>query len=370
MSPNRNLSLSFVIVTYNSQATIQECLQSVYRQDCDVHEVVVVDNASDDRALSIVSSKFPQATILRNKRNVGFGAANNAGVRLTSTEFVAMVNPDVRLTRDWGSEILRTLGEHAEFGAAEGKLLLAEQPTLLNSRGSELNFLGFGCTTGCGEEDNNDPVPKLVGYPSGAAFAMRREVYQDIGGFDEDFFLYHEDVDLGLRLYRAGFATIYVPSAVAYHHYKPNWTPRKVMWLEKNRWRTLAKNMPVEYFILCGPLMITVEIGLVPYLWRMGCLAGKARAVLGFVEEVRGIYSLRHGTVHGSSHSRSAIDVLTDLMPTSIPIGGSFVRFAKRVEEGYFRAFFRLKTSRAPRTVAISPTTQLKDERCPKGDVT
>src|SRR5207237_10097764 len=116
------------------------------------------------------------------------------------------------------------------------------RPRNLNSGVSDVNLLGFGCATRYGEEDPGETAPKIVSYPSGAAFAVRKQAFNDIGGFDESYFMYHEDVDLGLRLSKAGWSVFYVPNATAFHSYDRSVRPWKIELLERNRWKTVVKD--------------------------------------------------------------------------------------------------------------------------------
>ena len=108
-------------------------------------------------------------------------------------------------------------------------------------------------------------MTKDVSYPSGAAFVIRRDVYSAVGGFDETYFLYHEDVDLGLRIHAAGWKVVYVPAARAVHRHESGLKPDKIRLLERNRWTTLTKNLPAAYFIRCGLLLGVSELGLLLY---------------------------------------------------------------------------------------------------------
>ncbi len=332
--------LAFVLVTYNHRDDVGGCLDSIFAQTRTPADVIVVDNDSTDGTTEYVESHYHDVVMIRNDRNLGYGAANNQGVVRAGTSLVAMVNPDVRLDPGWSEEMVRVMGEHPECAASEGKLLLADRPGLLNSGGSRLNLLGFGCTTGYGREDQPGLQSEKVSYPSGAAFVVRREAFRQVGGFDESYFLYHEDVDLGLRLQVAGWSVIYVPRARAHHNFRSGLNQQKIRHLEHNRWKTLAKNMPLSYFLRAAPLLLASEVGLLVYLWRTGLLRPKVAAMLDLVRELPSLVTRR---IAMRPISLDPTEVMTDDFPALLPRDDLAVSLARRLQRQYYRAFFTRK---------------------------
>ncbi len=328
--------LAFVLVTYNHRDDVIGCIDAIFAQTRPPADVIVVDNASQDGTSAFVESRYPHVIVIRNDRNVGYGAANNQGIARTHTPLVAVVNPDVRLDPGWTEEMLRVMGEHPECAAVEGKLLLAERPGLLNSGGSRLNFLGFGCTTGYGKEDRPGVRVERVSYPSGAAFVVRKEAFSAVGGFDESYFLYHEDVDLGLRLQARGWSVLYVPKARATHAFRGGLNSEKIRHLEQNRWKTLAKNMPLSYFLRSAPLFVVMEVGLLVYLAFTGLLRPKLRAIWAFSRELPAILRQRR------AHIQMAVNptrIMTDDFPDLLPRHDRAALLARRLQSRYYRAF-------------------------------
>jgi len=315
-------------------------LDSIFGQSIGPAEVVVVDNASSDGTADLVESHFSQVRVLRNGHNAGYGAAVNLGASACSQEFLAVVNPDAFLDPHWALEILKIMKSRPRCGAAEGKLLLARSPQLLNCRGSLVNLLGFGCPTGYNQPDQQEDVVREVAYPSGAAFVARRNAFDSIGGFDEHYFLYHEDVDFGLRMLRHGWPVVYVPTAIAYHDYEPKMNPWKLMLLERNRWRTLVKNMPSWYFVRCAPLMTVCEVGIWLYLTRTGMVGAKARATLEFLRSLPEMMTNRAILRENRWFLVDFAHALTDEFPRTAGIAGWPLTAAWRLQRGYMRAFF------------------------------
>lgn len=334
-------SIAYLVVTYNHRQAIGDCLDAILEQTRRPGAVVVVDNASWDETADYVEEHYPLVTLVRNPRNVGYGAANNLGMEQTGDPLLAVVNPDVRLEPDWAEEMLGALEENPGCAAAEGKLLLAQDPGILNSRGSRLSILGFGCASGLGSEDEPDSQVKSVSYPSGAAFIVRRDAFRHVGGFDESYFLYHEDVDLGLRLHGAGWSVIYVPRARAHHDFRSGLNRKKVHYLEHNRWMTLAKNMPLSYFLRSAPLLLVSELGLLIYLVRTGLLRPKVAAMLALFRDLPPIVV---GRLASRAGNVDPARVMTDDFPALLPRDNWAAALARRLQSQYYQAFFAPET--------------------------
>jgi len=333
--------MSFVIVTYNSMETIAKCITSVLAQEIKPLEVFVVDNASVDGTPDFIESEFPEAMLICNENNLGYGAANNIAALAAHGEFVAIVNPDVELDPKWSTEITSVIQHDGRCCAAEGKLLMADKPGVINCAGSSITLLAFGCMTHYGESAAAAAEGRLVGYASGAAFAISRDLFLKVGGFDESYFLYHEDVDLGLRMYESGWQIRYAPRAIAYHHYKSTLSPGKVRCLERNRWKTLVKHMPMRYFLVCAPLIAVSEVGLTAKLLRMGLVSSKARAALDFCRDLPQTLRARRAIRDTALVPNAALQLLTDDFPGIIPRTRTATVFAERLFRMYYYAFLR-----------------------------
>ena len=332
--------ISFVVVTYNSMETIAECITSIFAQKMQPLELLVVDNASIDGTPDFVNSAFSGARVIKNRQNVGYGIANNTGARIARGDLIAIVNPDAALDPRWSSEIMNVIESNPKCAAAEGKLLLADQPGFINCAGSNINLLGFGCMSHYDEPSTAaDADEKIVGYASGAAFAIRRDIFLELGGFDESYFLYHEDVELGLRVHETGREIRYAPKAIAYHHYKSYLGAAKLRYLERNRWKTLVKHMPTRYFLVCGPLLALSELGLIFRLASMGILGSKAGAILDFLRELPATIQARRRMRAVRRGRETPMDLLTDDFPRTLPRSGRSTLLGQQLVRAYYRAF-------------------------------
>jgi len=332
-------SLSFIVVTHNSLRTISDCLSSIQNQSIGPTEIVVVDNNSIDGTPDAVKDEFPELKVIRNESNLGYGGGNNIGLEHCHGDLVAFVNPDVALHREWAALLLNHMRLEQECGAAEGKLLLAQDPHRINCRGSHVNVLGFGCATGYGLLDDGDDAVRDVTYCSGAAFVVRRDAFMRAGQFDASYFLYHEDVDLGLRLQSCGWKLHCVASALAYHHHKGTLTPEKTYFLERNRWVTLMKNMTFQYFVRAGPLLMVSELGLLLYMMAKGLGRSKAKAM---IDALRRSQTLTMTGVRRqpSQPDRRGSVILTDDFPPLVRGRETLTAIARRIQTAYCNSFF------------------------------
>jgi GT2 family glycosyltransferase len=330
--------VSFVVVTYNNVLTIRECLRSVLDQVDVGLELIVVDNASSDGTVEILRGEFSSWRIVANRTNLGFASACNLGAGMASARYLAFVNPDAKLAPNWAAEIRRVLDRDFRLGAADGKLLLWRDPGTINALGSHLNLLGFGCMAHFNEADISDETLIESAYPSGAAFVVRQEAFAEAGGFDDSYFLYQDDVDLGLRLRLLGKRVATVSSAVGYHDYKQTLTPAKTRRLECNRWRTLIKNMPLQYFIRVGPLLILFEVVIVLVIAKRGLLKAKVQGYLDLFAGLRAAMKARRAIGARSEERLRLLDLLTDDFPAFEGMPPRLASIGKRILTGYLQA--------------------------------
>lgn len=212
--------VSVVVVTWNSALHLRRCLERVATQTLRERELIVIDNASSDDSVAIAESFG--ASVIRNDSNRGFAAAANQGIARSSGEFVLLLNPDCFVEPEYCAALVsafRIAG--AEFGMATGKLLSADDPTIVDSKGIRMTRSGRHFDIGQGEPDDDDDVDREVFGVSGAAAMYRRAFLDDVKVdgevFDEDFFSYREDADLSWRGRLFGWRAVYVADAVAQH---------------------------------------------------------------------------------------------------------------------------------------------------------
>lgn len=220
--------VSAVIVTYNNKKWLEKSIPSLYKQSYSPLEIIVVDNASLDQAADFVREKFPKARVLKRKVNDGFGAGANAGVKLAKGKYVLFANEDMVFDRDYISNLISVMEGDSSIGACQGTIYqipatgkklkvdnLKKQRLAVQSTGLFFNYTGVLV----GDPRRTSPEKKdpVEIFSATAPFLVRKEFIEAIGGFDEDFFLYFEEVDLCWRIWLTGRRVVYVPQAQVYH---------------------------------------------------------------------------------------------------------------------------------------------------------
>ncbi|MDE3165721.1 MAG: glycosyltransferase family 2 protein, partial [Acidobacteriota bacterium] len=245
-----------------ADARLRECVESLARQTRRDIEVIVVDNSG--AGLARKNGTAPGARLIENPRNLGFGGAVNQGIRASSSPFVATLNDDAVAHPRWVEAMLDALARRPDAGMCASRVRLHGEP-VLDSAGMLLGGDGSSKQRGHGRPPEDFPVLEEALMPSGSAALYRRAMLEDIGGFDDDFFLYCEDTDLGLRARWAGWKCLYVPEAEVEHHYSHSAgraSPLKAYYVERNRLFVLLKNFPPRMLAL-APL-----VTLARYWWH------------------------------------------------------------------------------------------------------
>lgn len=211
--------VTFIIPHWNNYPLLEKCLLSLCRQTRRDFSVTVVDNGSTDGSPELLKARFPEVRVLRLDHNSGFARAANLGMNSAASPYLAFLNNDVRLTPAWLELMLRKAEDLPEAGAIASKLYQAgSREKRLSSTGNLLLKSGFGRDRGWGELDRGQyDDSDRVFWASGAACLIRSRLFAEVGGWDEDFFAYFEDIDLGMRAHLAGFDCRYQAAAVGYH---------------------------------------------------------------------------------------------------------------------------------------------------------
>lgn len=251
--------VSVIIVSFNSALDLQRCLSSVLSTAYPDFEVIVVDNDSRDGSVELVETTFPQVRLVRSERNCGFGAANNLGATQAEGEILAFLNPDTATEPDWLAPLVQTLSTDPRAGLTTAKILLMARPDTINTCGNDIHYTGLTLCRGMGQHRTAFDRLEEVAAVSGTAFAIRRDLFQALGGFDEDFFLYVEDTDLSLRARLAGWRCLFVPDSVVYHDYTLHFGTNKTYYQERNRYLMLLKTLRGRTLLALVPALLLAE---------------------------------------------------------------------------------------------------------------
>ena len=214
MSPR----VTVVIPNWNGERFLNLCLVSLRRQSFEHFETILVDNGSTDASVDFTRRNFPEVRLIPLGENRGFSAAVNAGIRASEAEYIALLNNDTEADPGWLEALVRAAESYPEAGLFASKLVDFQDRRLLDGAGDALRQSGLPYRVGHRELDRGQfDEPAFVFSACAAAALYRRALFEEIGLFDEDFFAYCEDGDVGFRAQLAGHRCLYVPGAVVYH---------------------------------------------------------------------------------------------------------------------------------------------------------
>src|SRR4030066_99285 len=243
------------IINLNGKDYLGECLASIKEIEypMDKLEIIVVDNGSTDGSAEFIKENYPDIKIIKNSKNMGFAYANNKAAKNADGQYVAFLNNDTRVDRNWLIELLKPIYCN-DITVASGSKVLSMDGKTLDFAGSMINFEGKGFQIDYGVPVDKDKHNEYRYFPfvNGGAMLINRQVFLDAGGFDEDFFAYYGDVDLGGRLWILGYKVIFSPKSIVYHHHhgtSKEFGEDKLRFLkEKNSLYSVFKNYDDENF--------------------------------------------------------------------------------------------------------------------------
>jgi GT2 family glycosyltransferase len=239
--------VTVVVPTLGADDALADCLRALERQTFERFEVVVVDNSGANR----VQSNWARVRVISNARNLGFGSAMNQAIRASEAPYVAALNDDAEADPVWLEKLVAAAEARPRAGMFASEVRLAESG-MLDSAGMLIAADGSSKQRGHGEPPESFAKFNDALCPSGSAALYRRKMLDEIGLFDETFFLYCEDTDLGLRARRAGWECGYVGGAIVVHRYSHSAgraSPLKAYYVERNRLYTAIKNLPLPMLV-------------------------------------------------------------------------------------------------------------------------
>lgn len=262
MTPIESPEIAVVVVNWNRRELLRACLDSLIRQREARFETILVDNGSRDGSLEMARREYERRPELRlrviaNSGNLGFCAANNQGIMASRAPYIALLNNDAEAEPDWLASLRRCFDFAPDIGMAASKILVHEEPSRIDKAGHLIYPDGQNRGRGSGEWDRGQyDQPAEALWPDGCAAMYKREMLDQIGGFDEDFFAYADDAELGLRARIAGWRCLYAPDAVVRHHRGATLglgSGRRLELIERNRILLVAKLFPWSLLWLNGP---------------------------------------------------------------------------------------------------------------------
>lgn len=242
---------SVIVVNWNGERLLPDCLASLHAQTFQDFEIIVVDNGSKNVP---VMPLFNGALLICLPENRGFAGGNNAGIAESKAKYIALLNNDARAGEEWLAELVATAELNPGVGMFASKVLRTDGS--IDSAGCTVYPDGVGVCRGRGKDGSQYDQPGYVTFPSGCAALYRREMLNEIGAFDANFFMYCEDTDLGTRAQKAGWRCLYVPTAKVEHLYSQTmgaYSLKKLFYVERNRLYLMAKNFTLKQVVFSLP---------------------------------------------------------------------------------------------------------------------
>jgi GT2 family glycosyltransferase len=260
--------VTILVLNYNGRKYLESCLNSLRTTNYPNFRIIVVDNGSIDNSVEFIKKNYPNVGIIRNNENLGYARAINAAMDSVESEYVVFLNNDIIVESNW----LRQLMFHMNLmknvvAAANPKILFLNNKEVINAAGGSCDIYGVGWNRGNGEFDRGqyDAVEEVF-YVNGAAFLIKKDVWKDVGPFDERYFLYGEDLDWCWRAKMKGYKLLYVPSARIYHQWRGS-SGSMVEFLEKHWLASLLKNYSLKTIFTLAPRYLTLKF--LKAIWLM-----------------------------------------------------------------------------------------------------
>ncbi len=253
---NNNPKVSIIVVNWNGARFIKDCLASLQQQTWKNREFILVDNGSTDGSTQFIREwvqRVPDAQAIYLPRNAGFCKANNLAFKKARGEWIALLNNDAVAEPNWVEELVRRGDLARRIGMLGGKILFIEPEGIIDKAGHLIYWDGQNRGRGTMEPDvgQYDKEEEIL-WPDACAALYHRQLFDETGGFDEAFFAFGDDADLGMRARLLGWSAWYVPTAVVHHRHSATagaYSPWKVMLVERNRLLLAVKNFPLTLLL-------------------------------------------------------------------------------------------------------------------------
>ena len=279
-------TVSIIILNYNGEKFLENCLESIIRETNQSYEIIVVDNNSPDKSGEKFSKKYQKCNFILNKKNVGVSEGLNIGIRNAKGKFVVLLNNDLIVAPKW-LEHLFDAHEIYGNGLYQPKFLKMNDRSVLDSAGNLISIFGFGFSREKGKKDTLQyNAIEEIGFAAGTCLFCPKEIFDKVGLFDEKLFAYNEDLDLGWRARLLNFKSYYVPKSIVYHHGSAQWkwSGEKFYLLERNRWIVLLSNYNIKTILKLLPSLLIIEMVLLVFFTKKRMLKKKLRSYGGIIQ--------------------------------------------------------------------------------------
>jgi len=284
--------ISIIILNYNAGKFLLECVESIYKSENKNFEVILVDNASNDKTFRECKEKFSDITLIENEKNLGYCEGNNVGIRRAKGEFVVVLNPDTIVKPDWLNALIHAYESNGD-GIYQPKILASTDHNMLLSSGQITQLFGFGYSRGKGKKDMNE-FNKLekISYASGTCLFTSKKILEKLNLFDSFLFAYHDDLDLCWRGALLGINSFYVPQSIIFHPiegYSFKWSKFKFYLMERNRQYCILTHFSKSTYFKMLPALILVDLAVSLFYMKKGMLIIKLKSSLNILKNTKKI---------------------------------------------------------------------------------
>lgn len=263
-----------IIVAYRSGERLTRCVEALAERD-NVDDLIVVDNG--EGGLEIDAVRAAGAVVLTPGENLGFAGGCNLGARQATSDVLVFLNPDTVIDEGAISALARTL-EDPRIGVAMPRLRLLDEPELLNSAGCDIHISGLAWSGGYGLPASSVAELREITYANGSALAIRAELFHEVEGFTDEFFIYHEDLELCWKVRMRGLDVVMTPEADVFHDYDYARNPTKNYYMERNRLLFISSAYSLRLIAVLAPVLVIAEAGITALSWRQGWFREKVAA--------------------------------------------------------------------------------------------
>lgn len=219
MSHAAKPAVAVLVLNRDGAHFLDDCFQSLLRNVYPPFDLYLIDNCSQDSSVSLTRTKYPTVRIMQNERNLGFAEAYDRAIRDLDYEYVVLLNNDTIVDDSWLRALFETAEADSRIAACGSKILMARDNTTIDHAGGMLTIIGSGLDRGKWTHDTGQyQEPMEVGFGCGCSLLIRRSAYLEVDGFNPDYIIYHEDVDLCWKMRLFGYSVMYVPESIVYHH--------------------------------------------------------------------------------------------------------------------------------------------------------
>jgi hypothetical protein len=267
--------------------------------------VIFVDNHSSDNSSEYVKKVFKEVVVIESEKNLGFASGNNLGIKKAlelKSDYIFLLNPDTVIDEDCLSSLIKNANDRTILQPLILLFKNGKKTNIVNTAGGYLNFLGFSYCGGYKNPSSNFQSTQEIIVASGAGVFIPNKVFKEIGGFDELFFMYHEDVDLFWRARLAGYKIMLLPSAKMWHKYEFSRNKKKFFYSERNRLLFLFKNFSIKMILVVLPALIISDILMILFSIKEGWFGYKLRSYFSLISLFPHVVKERMITKHKVSY--------------------------------------------------------------------